>query len=125
YAEGMPGHMDLDHETQLGAFEAAVARDSDAPAVLYFDGVLSHGELDRRATALDVALQDRGFSTGDRLALYLQNNPAFLIGLLAAWKAGGAAVAVNPMNLHRELSYLLEDSGARAILCLEELWEGV
>src|SRR5437868_1395555 len=64
-------------------------------------------------------------SAGERLALYVQNNPGFVIGLLGAWKAGGAAVAVNPMNKGRELAYLLADSGAKALLCLDSLYRAV
>jgi long-chain acyl-CoA synthetase len=59
------------------------------------------------------------------LALYLRNNPAFVVGLLGAWKAGGAAVEVSPMNKERELAYLLGDSGARALLCLDSLYATV
>jgi long-chain acyl-CoA synthetase len=55
----------------------------------------------------------------------VQNDPAFVMGLLGAWKAGGIAVAVNPMNRARELTALLTDSGATALLCLEELYTSV
>src|SRR5256885_2824981 len=61
-------------------------------------------------------------SAGDRLALYTQNNPAFVIGLVAAWKLGGIAVPVNPMNRQRELHYILHNAGARALLCLDQLY---
>ncbi|GMA38825.1 hypothetical protein GCM10025883_08700 [Mobilicoccus caccae] len=59
------------------------------------------------------------------MAVYTQNDPAFVVGLLGVWKAGGSAVAVNPMNKARELEYLLTDSGAVAMLCLDDLWAGV
>ncbi len=59
------------------------------------------------------------------MGLYVQNDPAFVVGLLGAWKAGGAAVAINPMNKAAELTYLLTDSGATALLCLDELHDGV
>jgi long-chain acyl-CoA synthetase len=72
-----------------------------------------------------VGLAENGFAPGDRIAVYVQNNPAFVIGLIAAWKAGGAAVAINPMNKARELTYLLADSGATALLCLDELYDAV
>src|SRR5256885_604252 len=61
-------------------------------------------------------------SAGDRLALYTQNNPAFVIGLVAAWKLGGIAVPVNPMNRQRELHYILHNAGAQALLCLDQLY---
>ena len=62
---------------------------------------------------------------GDRVALYLQNVPQFVIGMLATWKAGGIAVPVNPMNRARELEAVLSDSGARVLLCLESLYRDV
>ena len=109
----------------LEAFLASVARVPDVVAIRYFDGALTLADLDRASSALAALLVARGFRPGDRLALYLQNNPAFVVGLLGAWKAGGAAVAVNPMNKERELAYLLGDSGARALLCLDSLYATV
>lgn len=125
YSEDRAADITPEYDTMLDLFEATLARTPDAVAIRYFDGALTFAELDARSDALAVALTRRGFAPGDRVALYTQNNPAFVIGLLAAWKAGGAAVAVNPMNKARELSYLLADSGARALLCLEELYETV
>ena len=125
YRPGQPGSISPEYGTMLEAFLASVARAPDVVAIRYFDGSLTLAELDRASSALAAVLVARGFRAGDRLALYLQNNPAFVIGLVAAWKAGGAAVAVNPMNKERELAYLLGDSGARALLCLDELYTSV
>ena len=120
-----PPHLDPPFGTMLEAFADAVERSPDTVAVRYFDGALTLAGLDRRSDALAVALAEHGFRPGDRLALYLQNDPAFVVGLLAAWKAGGIAVAVNPMNKARELELLLTDSGAGALLCLDELYRDV
>ncbi|MFC0081350.1 class I adenylate-forming enzyme family protein [Aciditerrimonas ferrireducens] len=125
YRSGTPSDITPEHDSLLAAFEASVQRNPTAPAIRYFDGTLTYEELDRRSRALAAGLVARGFAPGDRLALYLQNNPAFVVGLLAAWRAGGSAVMVNPMNKHRELTYLLQDSGASALLCLDELYEAV
>lgn len=124
-SEGLPHEISVEYASVLAAFAATVERNPAATAIHYFDGALSFRDLDERSDALAVALQERGFSRGDRLALYLQNNPAFVVGLIAAWKAGGIAVAVNPMNLERELAHVLGDSGARVLLCLDELYERV
>jgi long-chain acyl-CoA synthetase len=124
-AAGQPGSISPEYGTMLEAFRASVARAPDGVAIRYFDGALTLADLDRASSALAAALVTRGFRAGDRLALYLQNNPAFVVGLLAAWKARGAAVAVNPMNKERELLYLLTDSGARALLCLDGLYATV
>jgi long-chain acyl-CoA synthetase len=125
YDNGRPPDITPDYSTMLEMFRAALARAPGTEAIRYFDGVLTMTDLDTASDAVAVGLLDAGFAPGDRLAVYVQNNPAFVVGLLGAWKAGGAAVAINPMNKARELTYLLGDSGATALLCLEELYDGV
>lgn len=111
--------------TGLDLFLDAVDRGGSDPALVYFDSVLTYSEVDTASDALAAALIDHGFVPGDRLALYLQNDPAFVIGLLAAWKAGGSAAALSPMSKERELARLLRDSGATALLALDDLYESV
>ncbi|WP_431842276.1 AMP-binding protein [Calidifontibacter indicus] len=125
YEPGQPLHIDPVAPDMLSMWRAAVAADPAATAILYFDGKLSWQDVDDRAEALAVHLQDSGFARGDRLALFLQNHPAYVIGLVAAWKAGGTAVAINPMSKGRELEYLLPDSGAVALLCHDDLYTDV
>jgi long-chain acyl-CoA synthetase len=125
YSEGCPADITPDHSTMLDLFSASVTRAPDHVAIKYFDGVLTLADLDARSDSLAVALVDNGFAVGDRLGVYVQNNPAFVIALLAAWKASGAAVLINPMNKRREVTYLLADSGASALLCLDDLYESV
>ncbi len=125
YGERQPADITPEHETLLDVFRASLAAAPDTVAIRYFDGVLTLADLDRASDALAVALAEGGFAPGDRVGVYVQNDPAFVIGLLGAWKAGGAAVAINPMNKARELTYLLSDSGATALLCLEQLYESV
>ncbi|MBO4252333.1 class I adenylate-forming enzyme family protein [Streptomyces griseorubiginosus] len=109
----------------LEMFQASVRRAPDQVALRYFDGELTVAQLDQASDALALTLLDRGFQPGDRLAVYVQNNPGFVVGLLGAWKAGGGAVAINPMNKGRELAFMLTDSGATALLCLDELYPAV
>lgn len=109
----------------LALFRDAVRRAGDRPAALYFDGRPTFAELDRLSDALAGLLVREGFAPGDRLAIYLQNVPAFLVALVAAWKAGGVAVAVNPMNRARELALLLEDCAPAALVCHASLHEDV
>jgi long-chain acyl-CoA synthetase len=125
YDSGQPADIVPDFTDMLALFRAAVVRAPQRPAALYFDGVLSFAELDRLSDALTVLLAERGFVRGDRLAIYLQNMPAYLIALVAAWKAGGIAVSVSPMNRERELSLLLDDCTPRALICHASLHEEV
>ncbi|HJT95235.1 MAG TPA: AMP-binding protein [Mycobacterium sp.] len=125
YPENLPLTIDREHDSLLTMFDATMARDAERVAIAYFDGALTYRDLDERSDALAVALLRGGFAAGDRLAIYTQNDPAFVVALLAAWKAGGVAVLINPMNRVRELTYLLQDSAATALLCLEDLYAAV
>jgi long-chain acyl-CoA synthetase len=125
YAHGQPADVEVQHATALAMWQDTVVRAPERVLVRYFDGSLTVRELDEQSNALAAALQDDGFSPGDRLAIYLQNVPQWLVALLAAWKAGGMAVAVNPMNRARELTYLLQDSGAVVLVCHDNLYDDV
>ncbi|CAM5350997.1 class I adenylate-forming enzyme family protein [Streptomyces aurantiogriseus] len=125
YRPGQPASIEPEHHTMLELFRASVARAPDQVALRYFDGEVTTGRLDQASDALALVLLESGFQRGDRLAVYVQNDPGFVIGLLGAWKAGGAAVAINPMNKARELEYLLADSGAKALLCLDSLYRDI
>jgi long-chain acyl-CoA synthetase len=125
YDEGQPDALVPEFSDALAMFAAAVARNPDGDAIRYFDGRITLRELDGLSDAFAAGLLDTGFARGDRVALYLQNVPQFVIALVGTWKAGGIAVSVNPMNRARELELLLTDSGARVLVCLESLYRDV
>ena len=87
--------------------------------------MISRTELDELSDGLASGLLANGFQPGDRLAVYLQNVPQFVIAMVGTWKAGGVMVSINPMSRERELSYLLKDSGAKVLLALETLYDEV
>jgi long-chain acyl-CoA synthetase len=125
YDPGKPSDITHEYASALAMFTAAVGRSPDTQIIRYFDGVITLGELDELSDALASALVDRGFRRGDRLAVYLQNVPQFLISMVATWKAGGIMVSVNPMNKERELELLLTDSGSKVLVCHESLYGSV
>ncbi|GAA0933820.1 long-chain fatty acid--CoA ligase [Pseudonocardia zijingensis] len=125
YDAGQPHDLELEHTDAVSMFRAAVARKPDGDAVRYFDGRITLRELDELSDAFAAGLLDSGLAAGDRVALYLQNVPQFVIGLLGTWKAGGVVVPINPMNRQRELELLLADSGARVLVCLQSLYRDV
>ena len=117
-----PADYDIEFDDALTMFRAGVAKDPSAVALRYFDGVITRRELDELSDGLAAGLLADGFAPGDRLAVYLQNVPQFVISMVAAWKAGGVMVSINPMSRVRELSYLLKDSGATVLVSLESLY---
>jgi long-chain acyl-CoA synthetase len=105
----------------LDDFRSAVTAGPGRPFLIYFDNTLTYGEVDRLSDAFAVALADNGFRRGDRLALYLQNVPQYVLSLIATRKLGGIAVAINPMLTPREVAKLLADSSPTVLVTLDEL----
>ncbi len=120
-----PADYEIEHRNALEMFEAGLAAHPDQPALAYFDGSVTRRQLDEMSDALASALLAAGFGRGDRLAVYLQNVPQFVIAQVATWKAGGIMVSINPMSRARELRHLLQDSGAKVLVCLEQLYASV
>ena len=125
YDQGQPAEIALEFTDALSMFRASVSRNPDGDIIRYFGGRITARELDELSDAFAVALAALGVQAGDRVAVYVQNVPQFVIAVLAAWKAGGIAVPVNPMNRARELDAVLRDSGARVLVCLEGLYRDV
>ena len=125
YAPGQPAEIEIEFDSALDMFAAAVARNPDNDIIRYFDGRITLRELDELTDAFAAGILDAGFAPGDRVAIFLQNVPQFVIAQLGTWKAGGIAVSINPMNRERELSGLLQDSGATVLVSLESLYRDV
>lgn len=105
----------------LDLWDAVVRAEPAGPCIQTLNGEMSWDEVDRRANSFASALADRGFERGQRVAIFLQNDPEWPITLLGTWKAGGIGVALNPMFKARELAYHLRDSGATAMVALDSL----
>jgi long-chain acyl-CoA synthetase len=125
YAPGQPAEIEVEFDSALDMFAAAVARNPDGDIIRYFDGRITLRELDELSDAFAAGIVDAGFAAGERVAIYAQNVPQFVIAQLGTWKAGGIAVSINPMNRERELLALLQDSGATVLMCLQSLYRDV
>ena len=125
YDDTAPPDIAPEHPSALAMFAAAAARAGDRTAIRYFDAEITWAEVDRLSSALAVGFADLGVRPGDRVGVYLQNVPQFVIAMVAAWKAGAVMVSVNPMYKAREVKEILDDSGATALVALESLYGDV
>src|ERR1700733_9223930 len=127
YQPGQPADITPEYGDALAMWHggAGAGQAAGRPFLYYFDTPVTGAAVEADSDALAAALAARGLGRGDRLALFLQNVPQFVIALLAAWKLGAIAVPVNPMLKERELRYVLADSGAKAVICLQDLWNAV
>ncbi|WP_254543820.1 long-chain-fatty-acid--CoA ligase [Halomarina pelagica] len=93
----------------------------DAPAVVYDGRTLTYAEFWARAGRFAAALAERGIDPGDRVGIYLPNLPQYVTAFTGTLRAGGIVVPMNPQYKEREISHLLADSGARAVVTLADL----
>ncbi len=120
YPAGVPHDIDPDAETSLAGFiEKGLQTHADRPVSVCMEQWMSYRELDGYSQALGAWLQGQGLRPGDRVAVMLPNIPQFLVSMVAVVRAGFTVVNVNPLYTARELEHQLKDSGADAIIVLE------
>jgi len=102
--------------------EVSATRYPDKAAIDYYGREISYAQVKREADALAGWLQQRcGVKKGDRVLLYAQNGPHFIVGYYGILRADAVVVPVNPMNLTEELEHYVEDAGARVLVTTQEL----
>ncbi|HWW32039.1 MAG TPA: AMP-binding protein, partial [Steroidobacteraceae bacterium] len=99
--------------------EETAARHAARAAYIFMGKSMSYGELDTLSRAFGAWLQQAGFRKGDRIAIMLPNSPQYPIALFGALRAGLIVVNTNPLYTPPELEHQLTDSGATAIVVLE------
>ncbi len=125
YSPWVPPELEIPKENLVQILKRAVSCGGSRPAVYYFGSSISYAQIDRWSDQLAAALQDLGLKRGDRVVLYLQNMPQFVIAQYAVWKAGGIVVPLNPMYKEKELEYYFRDSGAKMLISLSSAYEMV
>src|SRR5687767_2444966 len=125
YAQGVPATIEVPEVTVPKMFDEATERLGTRTAVVFYGRSISYRELREATDRLACALAAQGVKKGDRVALYLLNSPQFIIAYFAALKCGATVTPISPVYTSHEVRYQLEDSGARAILCQDILYEKV
>ena len=120
YPGGVPAEVRTDlYPSLLALLEAAFRKHAALPAYKFMGRSYSYAEIDAQARALAAYLQGLGLERGDRVAIMLPNVPQYPVAVAAILRAGYVVVNVNPLYTPRELEHQLKDSGARAIVVLE------
>ncbi len=103
--------------TQL--LDESFKKHADNPFSVCMERWMTYRELDQLSGALGAWLQAQGLKPGARVAIMLPNIPQFAVTMAAVLRAGYTCVNVNPLYTPRELEHQLKDSGATAIVILE------
>ena len=120
YPPGVPHEVDADaYPSVAQMLEESFRRHADRPFSVCMDRWMRYGELDRLSARLGAWLQGQGLEPGARVAIMLPNVPQFAVTMAAVLRAGYTCVNVNPLYTARELAHQLRDSGACAIVILE------
>ncbi len=121
YPPGVPSDIDPDEYPSLREmFEEACAAYGNLPAFENFGAILSYAQLETLSRAFAAWLQKKsGLVPGDRVALMMPNVLQYPIALYGILRAGMVVVNVNPLYTARELEHQLKDSGAKAIVIVE------
>jgi fatty-acyl-CoA synthase len=101
--------------------EVAAQRYPHKSAYLYLGRRLTWGELQRQAEALAGWLQARGVQSGDRVLLFMQNCPQYVVAAFAVLRANAVIVPVNPMNRADEFGHYITDPEARVAIVSADL----
>ena len=121
YPPGVPAEINPDEFRSLAdMLERSFARNADRPAFTCMGRTLTYRELDALSRDFAAYLQKvAGLRKGDRIAVMLPNILQYPVTIVGAFRAGLTIVNTNPLYTPRELEHQLRDSGARAIVILE------
>ena len=120
YPEGVPHTIEESaYSSLVDMFEEAFAKYPKRNACEYLGKFITYAELDRQSRNFASYLQSIGLASGARVAIMLPNVMQFQIAMMGALRAGCVVVSVNPLYTARELEYQLKDSGASALIILE------
>lgn len=125
WPEHLPKSLPLPQTSLVANLEISALRYPDRPAIIYYDTVISYSELLTEVESLAGWMQEKGLKKGERVLLYMQNSPQYVIGYYAILRCDAVVVPVNPMSRSSELEYFVADTGAAFCLAGYELMKYV
>jgi long-chain acyl-CoA synthetase len=120
YPEGVPADIDVaQYPSLVHLLEESFKKYAGRPAYSFMGKELSFSQTDSLSQAFAAYLQALGLCKGDRVAIMMPNVPQYPVAVAAILRAGLVVVNVNPLYTARELEHQLKDSGAKAIVIVE------
>ena len=120
YPEGVPTDIDAsEYESLVGLMAESFAKYAQRTAYSFMGQDISYEETDVKSQSLAAYFQSLGLQKGDRVAIMMPNVPQYPVAVAAILRAGLVVVNVNPLYTPRELEHQLTDSGAKAIVIIE------
>jgi fatty-acyl-CoA synthase len=117
-----PRHLTLPETSVFYNAEVSAARFPNKPFTVFYDSVITFAEFKAQAEHIAGFLQQRcNVKAGDRVLLYMQNSPQWMLAYHGILRANAVVVPVNPMNRTDELAHYVHDSGATTVILAQDL----
>ena len=122
WPKNQPRHLTLPRTNLFFNAEVSAARYPDKPFLVYYDTPLTFRQFREEAERIAGFLQGEcGVRKGDRVLLYMQNSPQFVLAYYGILRADAVVVPVNPMNMTEELRHYVADTGASVAFAPQDL----
>lgn len=122
WPKGIPRSLTLPATSLYENLELSARRFPSKPAILYYGSPLSYAALKEQVDRLAGYLEQVcGVQRADRVLLYMQNSPQYVIAYYAILRLTAVVVPVNPMSKAEELRHVARDTGAATVICGQEL----
>ncbi|MFZ5633961.1 MAG: AMP-binding protein [Bacillota bacterium] len=122
WPSGVPTEIDYPRVPLMDLVKEWGIKESDRIAVNFYGKKISYGEFNRMVDSFAAFLAGIGVKKGDRVSIFMENCPQFLISICGVWKIGAVAVPANPLFNEHELLYELADCGAETIVLLDHMY---
>ncbi len=120
YPAGVPAEIDVaQYRSLVELLEESFKKHRNAVAYRFMGKTVSFAQVDEQSRAFAAYLQAQGLDRGDRVAIMMPNVPQYPVAVAGILRAGLVVVNVNPLYTPRELEHQLKDSGAKAIVIVE------
>ena len=123
WPKGLPRHLTVPETDLFYNVEVSAKRFPGKPYLVFYDTPLSFAEFKDEAERIAGFLEHQcGVKKGDRVLLFMQNSPQFVLSYYGILRANAVVVPINPMNLTNELRHYVSDSGAATAIVAQELY---
>lgn len=121
WPKDLPKTMTLPKTSLYTNLEVSALRYPDHNAIVFYDAPMTYARLKREVDTMAGYLQAQGVKKGDRVLLYMQNSPQYVISYYAILRADAVVIPVNPMNRAAELEHYISDTGSTVCMAGQEL----
>jgi fatty-acyl-CoA synthase len=123
WPESQPQHLTVPQTNLFYNVEVSAARFPDKPYMLFYDTPVSFAEFKDEAERIAGYLEQVcGVKKGDRVLLFMQNSPQFVLAYYGILRANAVVVPVNPMNLTTELRHYVKDTDAKVAIVAQDIF---